>query len=132
MSNETIILLGTISGIIFALFLIFFVELISAMVSDFFESLYESKERKKQQVPKKIYPPKSEYIQSLIKVGKARSVSAAHFIENNFGVRSRLTFKSHEDKCKFLSLCDVIEQRDGFITDYEVVNLLSVTNKIKI
>jgi hypothetical protein len=128
-----IFLLGVIGFglLVFSFLVVDFIEIVVNVTFDLFSDLFTGNTTKKE-VPKKIFPPKNEYVQSLIKVGKANRVSAPHFIEDNFGVRSRLTFKNHEEKCKFLSLCDVIEQRDGFITDFEVVNLLSATNKIKI
>jgi hypothetical protein len=128
-----IFLLGVIGFglLVFSFLVVDFIEIVVNITFDLFSDLFTGNTTKKE-VPKKIFPPKNEYVQSLIKVGKANRVSAPHFIEDNFGVRSRLTFKNHEEKCKFLSLCDVIEQRDGFITDFEVVNLLSATNKIKI
>ena len=131
MSIETIILVGILLGLIFGVFLIFAVELIVTCIGDFLESLFEPKE-KVRKVPKKIYPPKSQQIQDLIKLGKARIVSAPHFIENNLGVKSRLKFNNHEEKCEFLTLCDIVEVRDGFITDFEVVNLLNSVNKINL
>jgi hypothetical protein len=128
-----IFLLGVIGFglLVFSFLVVDFIEIVVNITFDLFSDLFTGNTTKKE-VPKKIFPPKNEYVQSLIKVGKANRVSAPHFIEDNFEVRSRLTFKNHEEKCKFLSLCDVIEQRDGFITDFEVVNLLSATNKIKI
>lgn len=131
MSIQAIILVGILLGLVFGVFLIFSVELIVTCIGDFLEYLFEPKE-KVRKFPEKIYPPKSQQIQDLIKVGKAQRVSAPHFIENNFGVKSRLKFNNHEDKCEFLNLCDIVEMRDGFITDFEVVNLLNAVNKINI
>jgi len=132
MSEELFILIGILFGILFGVFLILLVEFTIACISDFLESLFEPRDKKKDRPTKKVYIPKKQSILDLIKNGKANSVSAPHFIENNLNVKSRLKFNDHKDKCEFLTLCDIIVERDGYITDYEVVNLLNATNKIEI
>lgn len=132
MTRDQLIIFGIPLAIIACVLTIIILEFITLLIGDFFESLYDAKERKRNQEPKKVYPPKKPEVQQLIKEGKANIVSAPHLIEDNLAIKSRLKFKNHEEKCEFLKLCDIVEQRDGFITDFEVVNLLAVTDKIKI
>jgi hypothetical protein len=84
---------------------------------------------KKQEAPKKVYRPKSEFIQKLLSEGKAKEIYPALFIEDHTFNGSKLLFKNHDEKCEFLSICDIIQYHDGFITDFEI-GQIAVTKKL--
>ena len=85
--------------------------------------------KKKQEAPKKIYRPKSKFIQKLLIDGKTEKVFPEFFIEDHTFNGSKLLFKNHDEKCEFLSICDIIQYHDGFITDFEI-GQIAVTKKL--
>ncbi len=106
--------------LMFSFLVVDFIEVIVNGVFDLFNDLFFSDNKKEKNVPKKVYRQKSELIQKLLKEGKAEKVFPAFFIEDHTFNGSKLLFKSHEEKCEFLSICDIIEYHDGFITDFEL------------
>jgi hypothetical protein len=87
------------------------------------------KPKNEQEAPGKVYRPKSQFIQKLLSEGKAKEIYPALFIEDHTFNGSKLLFKSHDEKCEFLSICDIIQYHDGFITDFEV-GQIALTKKL--
>jgi hypothetical protein len=103
---------------------------IANFIAFFIEIAYDfSSREKKQEAPGKVYRQKSQFIQKLLSEGKAKKISPAFFIEDHTFNGSQLLFKSHDEKCQFLLICDLIEYQDGFITDFEVKQI-ALTKKL--
>jgi len=109
---------------IVAVFVVFYIYNVSATFDVGFQ-----KPKKEQEAPKRIYRQKSEFIQKLLSEGKAKEIYPALFIEDHTFNGSKLLFENHDEKCKFLSICDIIQYHDGFITDFEV-GQIAVTKKL--
>ena len=72
--------------------------------------------------PKIVYKKKSKSIEDLLK-NKIASYETLPtlYIHDNYPIKAKVSHLAHEKYIEFMRLCDVIEERDGRITNVEII-----------